>query len=457
MPQPPALILRRPRVRAGRLLPWLMGILSFALLAYVIFGVAHQIIVAPRPLRLLLVRDVPLPSGLGTTSAGTEDPLAPGVTVPFDRFDFQAYDPLTHKLFIAHTGPNPDKLTLTHIPFDKDTDGHVVVFDTLQQRVVARVNIPHIAGLAIASDLHKVYASDADDNIVYVFDENTLDPTPIQLDDNESPDAISYDPVDHRIFVSDPGIPANPDQTMNIDRKNQNLVVIDARKDRVVAKINIGTLPRLPEENAPTSPDTQIPTFGYDVGHNKYDSTQHRVFVTTQILPDGDSPDPNILPPPGTGELMAIDPLSTKVVQRVVLPATCDTPHGLAIDPQQEIAFIACVDVGVDPSSGIIPNLVRVDLKSMRVIPASPKAMELAAVPDIVIVDSTYHVVFVGCRGGISVFDERPGAFHKLHDYQIGKNTHSIVLDEATQYLYVPVEAGGRPLLRVIRYNPTGA
>lgn len=454
MPHPPALVLRRPRVGASSVLFWLMGLLSFALLAYVVFGVARQMIVPPPALRLSVTRDIPLPSGLGVTSAGSRNPLAPGVEVQFDRFDFQAYDPEAHTLFIAHTGPNALKSPAAQA--DLANDGHVVVFDTLRQQVVARVNIPHIAGLAIAPDLHKVFASDADDSLVWVFDEQTLAPTPILLGPYESPDAIAYDPVDHRIFVSDPGTPANPDQTSNIDRKNQNVIVIDARTDRVVAKINIGNLPKLSAEDAPTSPGTQIPTFGYDIGHNRYDVTQHRIFVTTQILPDGDSPNPNILPPPGTGELMAINPLSAKVVQRVVLPSTCDTPHGLALDTQQEVAFIACVDVGDTPSSGIIPHLVRVDLKTMRVIPSDPRTTMLAATPDIVLVDYTEQVVFVGCRGGISIFDERPGAFHKVGDYQIGKNTHSIALDEATQYLYVPIEAGGRPVLRVVQYNPKG-
>lgn len=454
MRQPVALQTRRPSFHATGLWMWLSGIVSLAVLAYVIVGVAHQMIAAPPPLRLILVHDIPLPSGLGKASVPGGDPLAPGVEVPFDRFDFQAYDPQSHKLFIAHSGPNPDKLKLARIPFDPAFDGHVVVFDTLKQQVVGRVNIPHVAGIALAGDLHKVYADDAVNNVVYSVDEDTLQPEAIQLDDNERPDAITYDPVDHRIFASDPGVSASPDQTANIDRKNQNVVVIDARKDEVVAKINIGNLPKLPQEDSdiPTAKGTDIPTFGYDIGHSRYDPVQRRVFVATQILPDLDT---NNLPPRGAGELMAIDPLAAKVVQRVVLPATCVTPHGLALDTQREVAFIACIDV--DAAAGRVPNLVRVDLRAMKVIPASPRAMQLASVPDVVVVDSTYQVVFVGCRGGISVFDERPGGFRKLGDYQMGKNTHSIALDEATQYLYLALDVGGRPVLRVVRYNPSGA
>ncbi len=358
-------------------------------------------------------------------------------------------------LFIAHTGPNPSKLRRAHIAYNPATDGHIIVFDTARQRLIGRVNIPHVTGLVIASDLRRVYASDADDNIVYAIDENTLAFTPIHVGDNKSPDAISYDPTDHRVFVSDLGAPAHPDKTANVDRDNQDLVVIDALSDRVIAKISIGNLPKLAGERAPTVKGSNIPLFGYGLGHSQYDSAQRRVFLTTQILPDADSPNPNILPPPGTGELMEIDPIAAKVIQRTQLPATCITPHGMALDTVQEVAFIACVDF--DVASGIPPNLARVDLRTMRVIPADPQAMRLAPSPDIVALDHTAHVLLVGCKGGISVFDERAGAFHKLGDYQMGSNTHSIALDEATQYVYLPINAGGRPVLRIARYNPSGA
>jgi DNA-binding beta-propeller fold protein YncE len=445
------------RVRAlggGRLLTWIGGIASFGLLAYLLAAVAYQMAVPPPPHRILFVQDIPLPSGLGPASPGQTNPLAPGPSVDFDHFDFQALDPQTHKLFIAHTGPNPDLMTLAGTKFDPKTDGHVLVFDTQQDRLVGRIDIPQVAGIVLAPDLHKVYAADAEENIVYAIDEQTLKPTAIALDDNESPDAIAYDPVDHRIFVSDPGAPADPDKTLNVDPDHQNIVVIDALEDEVIAKVNIGKLPKLPDEKAPTLPDKDSPTFGYDIGHNKYDENLHRVFVTTQILPDADDPNPALLPPPGTGELMAIDPITAEVVQRLLLPATCSTPHGMALDTQQEVAFIACGDFDADRQ--LLANLVRVDLKAMRVIAADPANSRLAPGPDIVVLDHPYHVLFVACKGGISVFDEKAGAFHKLGDYHIGKQTHTIALDEATQMLYLPMDSGGRPVLRIARYNPSG-
>ena len=447
----------------GRVFILLIGIASFGVLAYLLVEVAYQFVVPPPAHRLLFVQDIPLPSGLGPTSRGQKNPLAPGVALDFDGFDFQAYDPPTHRLFVAHTGPNPDLMTLAHTKFDPQYDGHIIVFDTQQDKIIARVNIPQVAGIVIAPDLRKAYAADAQDNIVYAIDVNTFKTTPIQLDDNESPDAISYDPVDHRIFVSDPGTPADPNKTLNADRKNENVTVIDALTDKVITKINLGRLPLLQGENvmtvanAPKVPVTQpgnIPLYGHDVGHNKYDAGLQRVFVTSQVLPNGDDPNPLLLPPPGTGELIAIDPVNATIVQRIVLPVTCSTPHGMDIDTDQQIAFIACNDF--DSARNLFQNLLRVDLRTMTVISTAPVNVRLAGGPDIVLIDHSQHVLFVACKGGISVFDEKAGEFKKLGDYVLGKGTHTIAIDEQTQEIFLPQLSGGIPILRIGRYNPNG-
>ncbi len=448
--------------RMGRIFTWLLGIASFGILAYLLAQVAYQIFVPPPAHRILFVQDIPLPSGLAN-NAQQANSLAPGVQQDFDAFDFQAYDPPTHRLFIAHTGPNPDFMTLAHTKFDPKYDGHIIVFDTHQDKIIGRLDIPQVAGVVDALDLRKVYAADAEGSIVYSIDVNTLQATPIQLDDNESPDAISYDPVDHRLFVSDPGTPVDPAKTLNADRANENVTVIDALTDKVITKINLGLLPLLPGENvksienAPKVPITQpgnIPLYGHDVGHNKYDAELHRVFVTSQVLPNGDDPNPLLLPPPGTGELIAINPINATIVQRIVLPVTCSTPHGMDIDTDQQVAFIACTDF--DSARNLFQNLLMVDLRTMTVIPTVPTKARLAGGPDIVLIDHSQHVLFVACKGGISVFDEKAGEFHKLGDYILGKGTHTIAIDEATQEIYLPQFAGGRPILRIGRYNPNG-
>lgn len=43
----------------------------------------------------------------------------------FDSFDFQALDPQTNLLFVAHTGPVPDGYILVDRAFDSDKDSQV--------------------------------------------------------------------------------------------------------------------------------------------------------------------------------------------------------------------------------------------------------------------------------------------------------------------------------------------
>jgi hypothetical protein len=441
------------RSRTGKVLPWLIGIVCFGLLAYMLVETAIQIVIPPPALRLVLVQDIPVPSVLPAkflpfvkNVPQKEDPLAPGVAVRFDHFDFQALDPLTGLLFIAHTGPAPDKYALINPAFkakkDSQFDGHVIVFDTRQNKVVGRVDVPQIAGIVAAPDLGRVYAADANDNIVYAIDERTLKATEIPIGDNESPDAIEYDQADQKVFVSDVGI-ANPD---NIDPKNQNIAVIDIHTNKVT-KINVGHLPKLPGESA------ALVKFGYDIGHNRYDPVLQRLFVTIQQLTDQSGA---IIqnPPPGTGELVSIDPISQKVIGRVQLPKTCGIPHGMIIDADQHTAFIACTEV--DPGSHLVQNLVRVNVQSMTVIP--DPLLLLASKPDIVVLDHPLHIILVGCVAGVSVFDESGGHLRKLGDYILGKNTHTLAIDEKTQLIYLPLaDIGGRPTIRIARYNANGA
>jgi hypothetical protein len=434
----------------GRILTGISGLISFGLLGYLILVVAHQMLVPPLAQRLVIVQDIPLPSGLGS---GGSHPLAPGVQLQFDGFDFQAYDVATHRLFIAHTGPNPDDMHLNHIPFDARYDGNMVVFDTLQDRVIARIATPQVTGVVEATDLHKIFAADAEDNIIYDINVNTMQiEGQIQLPDNESPDAIWYDPVDQRIFVSDPGAPVDPLKSGNVDRKNQNVAVIDAVHDKLLGLVSLGFLPLLPGEQAPVTQPGNIPTYGHDVGHNAYDLGYD--YVTSQVLPNANDPNAYILPPPHTAEFIMINAVTMKIEKRLVLPAYCSTPHGMTIDTEQHVAFVACTDF--DPQAGLFENLVRIDLHTMKVIPADPNTMRLANVPDLVRIDHSLHLLFVAGSGGITIFDEKAGEFHRLGLAFIGKETHTIAINEQTQEMYFPIFAGGLPVLRITRYNPNG-
>src|SRR5438876_6883459 len=51
--------------------------------------------------------------------------------------------------------------------------------------------ISQVAGIMVAPDLQKVYAADANDNLIFDIDERTLKYTPIKLQDNDSPDGVA--------------------------------------------------------------------------------------------------------------------------------------------------------------------------------------------------------------------------------------------------------------------------
>src|SRR5579859_115971 len=413
----------------GRIAWWLLVLVSFALLLFLLVSEVTRFSTPIQLHRLQLLQDIPLPDALPDPHRTAQNPFAAGQAQRFDHFDFQSLDPATHLLFIVHTGPNPDKeAAILHDPhFDAGTDGNIVVFNTQLNKVVGLVPVPQVAGVMVAPNVGKVFVGDVADGIVYIIDEhspfNVI--AKVQIDPLDGPDAIEYDPVDHLVFVADPGSAANPDNA-NTDLKNQNVAVIDAITNKLVTKIPFGL-------DAP---------FGDDVGHIQFDPVTRRVYVITLKLNDQ-----NLGLPANPPSFMAvIDPITLKVVSKVQLPDACLAPHGIVVDAQQREAFVACVDS---------QNMVRVDLKTMK---SFSDALPVAFNPDIVRLDHTANLLFIGCAGGISIFDVSGGGLKKLGDYFLGGGSHhTLAIDEQTQLIYLPQPSvGERPILRVIRYEPNG-
>src|SRR5258708_18841804 len=254
------------RFGVGRVAWWLFVLVSFALLLFLIVSEVIRFSTPAQLHRLQIVQDIPLPDALPDARRTSQNPFAAGQAERFDHFDFQSLDPITHLLFIVHAGPNPDKeAAILHNPnFDAQTDGNVVVFNTQLNKVVGLVNVRQGAGILVAQNVGKVFVSDAVDGIIYVIDENSPFNiiAKVQLDPLDGPDAIEYDPVDHMIFVADPGNPGNPDNA-NTALKNQNVAVINAITNTLITKI----------------PFAIHPPFGDDVGHIQFHPVTTRVFL----------------------------------------------------------------------------------------------------------------------------------------------------------------------------------
>src|SRR5205085_12243067 len=119
-------------------------------------------------------------------------------------------------------------------------------------------------------------------------------------------------------------------------------------------------------ETIPLISDTEypgkfIPKSGHDVGHDQY--YNGFIYVTSQVLPDGNILDPLFLPPAETGELFQINAVTMQIVGEIDLPVSCSTPHGFAIDASQHTGYIACNDSAPSNSGRtLFENMVRVDL-----------------------------------------------------------------------------------------------
>jgi YVTN family beta-propeller protein len=211
-------------------------------------------------------------------------PLAGGPT----RFDYQSLDPQTRLLFIAHSGA--DMLT---------------VFNTRSKKIIVNISIAHVHGVLAVAELGRVYATDADDNLVYVINEHTMR-TVAKIQVGDAPDGLAYDPSTHRVFVS--------------DEAGQNDAVIDTQTEKLVTMISLGG----------------------EAGNTQYDPGSHHIFVAVQTL----------------NQLVTIDPVTLHIINRSPLPG-CDHDHGLIIDAAQRLAFVAC-----DGNAA----LLMVDLQTMQVI-----------------------------------------------------------------------------------------
>ena len=426
-------VLAKKRLNKTTVSVWLIGIISFSLIAFLTTRLAVQFYTTPPLHRLQLEKDIPLP-GAFPDPTQTQNSLAPGRSVRFDHFDYQAYDPSTHLLFLSHTGPNPDKELLIDPRFnpetDSKTDGNVVVFDTQLHKVIKILPIPQVSGMVAAPDLARVYAADSNDGIIYAIDEHTFDLTPIKLDVNDSPDGMDYDPLAHKVFVSDPGAPPNPNVSQVILLKNQNVAVIDAITNKLITKIPFGLDGK----------------WGDDIGNTQYDPNLHLFYTVT--LPLQDPNNPNLAPAPPS-YLAVTSPASDKLLKRIKLPDECLTPHGLVIDTQQDVAFIACIDS--DP----VPILVRVDLRTQK--PIVEDYPSLGINPDILAMDRTWNLLYVGCSSALSIFQIEGRTLKKVGDFQFGVSTHTVSVNSQTHEIYLPlVSLGGRPTLRIERYDPNG-
>lgn len=282
------------------------------------------------------------------------------------------------RLDYASFDPRRNMLFIAHMG-----DGSVIAVDTVRRRVVATIEgTSRVRGVLAVPQLGRVYAAAEGTSEIVAIDEHSL--RIIARTRAGDVDGLAYDPRNKRLFIS--------------DQSGGNDVVMDARNNHVLAKIRLGG----------------------DVGNTQYDRVRERVFVTVGTL----------------DQLVEIDPAQLRIVGRYALPG-CDHPHGLAIDAEQHIAYIAC-----EANAAVLKFDLRID----RVVGKDA----LGAGPDVLAIDPELERLYVASETGVvSVFSTAP-VFLKLGQAFFAPHAHVVAVDPDTHDLYFPLQdVGGRPVLRI--------
>ena len=165
------------------------------------------------------------------------DIALPGAT---NRFDYQSYDPQTHRLFIAHLAA-----------------GTIVVFDTEAMKVITEIpNVSQVHGVLVIPELNLVYASATGTNEIVAIDKNTLKIV-TRIPGGVYPDGLAYAPDVHKLYVS--------------DQSGETETVIDTQTNKRIATISLEG----------------------EAGNTQFDPVSKHIFVNVQTRNELVEIDPN--------------------------------------------------------------------------------------------------------------------------------------------------------------------
>lgn len=262
--------------------------------------------------------------------------------------------------------------------------GEVIEVDVHARQVVRTIpNLSQAHGVLVVPELRRVYVTATGDNRLVIFDEDTgtvLGQAPT----GDYPDGIAYDPTRGAVWTT--------------NESGGTETVIDAVTAQVRGTVDLGG----------------------DVGNVAYDPVADQMLVAVQ----------------GRDDLAAIDPETLDVTRRLQLPG-CRHDHGLALDPQARLAFVACDDNA---------TLLTVDLTNWQVI----GTIGVGTRPDVLAYDQGAHRLYVAAESGtVSVFDQQGGHLTELGSGHLADGAHVVAVDPSTHHTFYPVPsgAGGHPAL----------
>ena len=266
-------------------------------------------------------------------------------------------------------------------------DSAVIVFDTQARSVVARIaNVSKVHGVLAIPRLRKVYATATGTNELVAIDEDSLKIT-ARIPAGVYPDGIAYAPEVRKLYVS--------------DEHGNTETVIDA-----VRNVRVATIP-----------------LGGEVGNSQYDTASKHVFANVQTR----------------GDLVEIDPVTDKIVGRTALPGAKGN-HGLLIDSERQLAFIACEDNA---------TLLVLDLRTRKVAASFSTGRD----PDVLAFDPGLGLLYVASESGTTtLFGFEAGEIVRVGEAFSGPDAHVVAVDPLTHDVYFPLmNLDGATALRIVR------
>jgi DNA-binding beta-propeller fold protein YncE len=262
----------------------------------------------------------------------------------------------------------------------------LVVFDVKKREVVANLDgFPNVHGVLAVPEINRVFASATGDHKLAIVDMQTLkiiaSPGPIKY-----PDGIAYAPGAKRVFVSD--------EHGNAD------AVIDATTNALIVTIHLDG----------------------GAGNTVYDPNSRHILVAVHEK----------------NELVSIDPATAKIIGHHPLPGI-ESPHGIALDVEARLAFVA----GEDNH-----KLAVLDLATMQVLAIYPVGKD----PDVLAFDPGLKRLYVSAESGdVTVFREQGKTLVAEGSLSM-PFAHTVCVDPDTHLVYFPLQnINGHPVLRIMQ------
>lgn len=266
--------------------------------------------------------------------------------------------------------------------------GRVVVVDPRSRKVIADLpGFPRCTGILAVPELGEIFVSAAGAGQVVALDASSLKSLG-RMAAGSFPDGLAYDPIHQQVFVS--------------DEAGGRVFILDAKAHRTLGSVDLGG----------------------EAGNTQYDPVSKLMFTNVQTR----------------NELVAVDPTTRRVAFRTPLPGA-DHNHGLLIDADRRLAFIACEGNAM---------LLVLDLETRKVF----ASFSVGEDPDVLAFDpGTRRLVVAAESGPATFFHEEGRRLVRDGAQRIGANAHVVVADPVTHEFYFPLKnEGGRPVLRTVGF-----